>query len=80
MNQKGVIHLALPMVLIIAVVAAVVLVTLGIIKNPLSGLNLPFLASQPRVDLKTEYKNPFDQKTQYVNPFETYKNPFVVNR
>lgn len=29
-----------------------------------------------KVQLKTEYSNPFDKKTQYVNPFSSYKNPF----
>ncbi len=81
MNQKGVIHLVLLLVLIVAV-ALSGSVYFGLIKNPLSYLpfNLPLVNQGPKVDLKTEYKNPFDQKTQYVNPFETYKNPFVVNR
>lgn len=77
MNQKGVVHLVLLLVLLI-VASSVGLVYFGVIKNPL--LNLPFMSQTPKVDLKTEYKNPFDQKTQYVNPFETYKNPFVVSR
>lgn len=77
MNQRGVIHL-LPLVLIIAVIAAgIYLVYSGIIKLP----SVPiFQKGTTKVDLKSEYKNPFDKKTQYVNPFNTYKNPFVVNR
>ena len=76
-NQQGILHLALPLVLVLAIVAAVVgLVALGVIKNPLK--NLPFISQGPKVELKTEYKNPFKKETQYVNPFETYKNPFVV--
>lgn len=73
MSQRGVIHL-LPLVLIVVVVGlGIFLFTKGVIK-------LPFGAKQPKVELKTEYKNPFDKKTQFVNPFDTYKNPFVVNR
>lgn len=77
MNNKGVIHLALPLLLVLVVgAAAFILVTLGVIKNPLKNLNL--FQKGPKVEVKTEYKNPFDKKTQYVNPFETYKNPFVI--
>lgn len=39
-------------------------------------LNIPGLTKKPNVELKTEYKNPFDRETQYVNPFQEYKNPF----
>jgi len=59
------------------VVGAGFLVYKGIIKLPVS---IPFLQNQPKVELKTEYKNPFKKETQYVNPFQTYKNPFVTNR
>ena len=77
MSQRGIIHL-LPLLLIVAVVGVVIfLVSQGKIKLP----GLPFgQKAQPKVELKTEYKNPFNKETQYVNPFETYKNPFVVNR
>jgi hypothetical protein len=54
------------------------LVRFGIIKDPFPLLSIPFLQKEPKVSIKTEYKNPFDKKTQYVNPFEDYKNPFVV--
>ena len=74
-NQKGVIHLALPLLLLLAA-AFFALIYFGVIKNPLK--NIPFLQKGPSVNLKTEYKNPFKQETQYVNPFETYKNPFEV--
>lgn len=76
-NQKGVIHLLLPLLLLLAA-AFFALFYFGVIKNPLK--NLPFLNQGPKVDLKTEYKNPFKKETQYVNPFDTYKNPFVTNR
>ena len=78
-HQKGFIHLLFPL-LIIAVVVIIFLVSKGIIKLPFSLPSIPFLSNQPKVELKTEYNNPFKKETQYVNPFETYKNPFVVNR
>lgn len=74
-NQKGVIHLALPLLLLF-IAAAVALIYFGVIKNPFKNLNL--FQKGPKVELKTEYKNPFDKESQYVNPFDTYKNPFVV--
>lgn len=72
-NQKGVIHLALPLILLL-IVAVVALIFFGVIKNPFKNL----FQQGPKVNLKTEYKNPFKQETQYVNPFEKYKNPFTV--
>lgn len=61
------------LVIIIAfwAVVAYILISKGIIKKP-SFLG-PKTAS---VELKTEYKNPFDKETQYVNPFQEFKNPF----
>lgn len=76
-NQKGVIHLLLPLLLLLAA-ALFALVYFGVIKNPFK--NLKIGQTGPKVDLKTEYKNPFKKETQYVNPFDTYKNPFVTNR
>ena len=75
-SQKGIIHLTLPLILVIAIVAGIILVASGTIKIP----SLPFGKKETKVDLKTEYKNPFKKETQFVNPFQTYKNPFVVNR
>lgn len=77
-KQKGIIHLALPLLLLLAIGAAIfALVYFGIIQNPFS--KLPLIGQKgPKVELKTEYKNPFKKETQYVNPFETYKNPFDV--
>ncbi len=80
--QKGVVHLFLLIIVLLLIILAVgfALISLGIIKNPLS--NLPFIgqigSNAPSVGLKTEYENPFKKQTQYVNPFEEYKNPFVV--
>lgn len=77
-NQKGVIHLIVPLILLLILgVGGFILVSLGIIKLP----NLPFLSflqKKPAVAIKEEYKNPFKKETQYVNPFESYKNPFTV--
>ena len=79
-KQKGVIHLALPLLLLLAIAAVFfALIYFGVLKNPFG--NLPLIGKkQPSVNLKTEYQNPFDKNSQYVNPFQTYKNPFVVNR
>lgn len=79
MKQKGVIHLALPLLLIIIfIVALFLLAALGVIKNPLKLLSLSSLGGkkEPTVSLQTGYKNPFDKNAQYVNPFSAYKNPF----
>lgn len=61
---------------LVVVVAVSALVYFKIIKNPIQ--NIPLLQKEPKVSIKTGYKNPFDKKTQYINPFEEYKNPFVV--
>ncbi|TSC65905.1 MAG: Uncharacterized protein CEO21_303 [Microgenomates group bacterium Gr01-1014_80] len=77
MKQRGIIHL-LPLLLVVVLIIVGFLVYSGKIKLPFS---LPFGKKQAtNVELKSEYKNPFNKETQYVNPFETYKNPFVVNR
>ncbi len=77
-NQKGVIHLFLPLLLLLIIGAVVFgLSYFKIIKLP----NLPFLSflqKGPSVQVKTEYKNPFKKETQYINPFQPYKNPFIV--
>lgn len=73
MHQRGIVHL-LPLLLIAAVIIGAILVFTGKLKLP----SLPFFQKGPKVELKTEYKNPFKQETQYVNPFETYKNPFTI--
>ena len=63
--------------ILVIVVASIFTLYFKFVKSPLP--NLPLLQQkEPKVSIKTEYKNPFDKKTQYVNPFETYKNPFVV--
>ena len=76
-SKKKKILIVLSLLLVIGIVF-VALVRFGIIKDPFPFQNIPFLSKEPKVSLKTEYKNPFDKKTQYVNPFDAYKNPFVV--
>lgn len=70
--KKGFVHL-LPIIIIILItgVLVYVLVQKGILKKPSF-----FGSSEPKVELKTEYQNPFDKKTQYANPFNDFKNPF----
>ena len=78
MNQKGVIHLAVPLLLflLLAGVLIVGLAAIGIIKLPKS-VSLPGIKSQePTVTLQTQFKNPFDKGSQYTNPFSSNKNPF----
>ena len=70
--------IGLPLFLLSIGLIYVGLVRFGIIKDPFPLKSIPFLQKEPKVSLKTEYKNPFDKKTQYVNPFEAYKNPFVI--
>ncbi len=78
-SRKKKIFIALSLLLVIGVVY-VALIRFGIIKDPFPLQNIPFLSKEPKVSIKTEYKNPFDKKTQFVNPFNKYKNPFVVNK
>lgn len=77
-NQKGVINLILPLVLLLIIgVGVFFLFYLGIIKVP----SLPFLSflqKKPSVAIKEEYKNPFKKETQFINPFQQYKNPFAL--
>ncbi len=77
MNQRGIIHLLLLLLVVAAVAVLAFAVYKGYIKIPSS---VPFLQSKPSIQPKTQYKNPFDKKTQYVNPFEEYKNPFTINK
>lgn len=68
-------HILIIVVAIIAIWGLVIwlLIAKGIIKKP----SIPGFKKEPKVELKTEYKNPFDKKTQYVNPFDKFKNPLA---
>ena len=72
-NQRGVIHLFLPLLLMLAAVGFL-LVYFKVIKTP----SIPIFQKKTNVEIKSDYSNPFKKETQYVNPFETYKNPFAV--
>lgn len=75
-NQKGIVHLLVPLIIVALLVGAGLFLYFGVFKK--TSFN-PF-KKEAKVELKTEYKNPFAKETQYVNPFDEYKNPFVVNR
>lgn len=77
LKQKKVL-IGLPLFLLFIGIVFVSLVRFGIIKDPFLLKNASFLSKEPKVSIKSEYKNPFDKETQYVNPFDTYKNPFKV--
>lgn len=76
-TKKGFIHHFLPLIIIVVAFWAIVgyiLIQKGLIKKP------SFLSPKKpsTVELKTQYKNPFNKETQYVNPFDGTKNPFAV--
>jgi flagellar basal body-associated protein FliL len=75
-SKKGIAHLVLILVVGVLVVAFWVLIFKFVLKG-----KLPFLKKEePKVELKTEYGNPFNKETQYVNPFDEFKNPFAQVR
>lgn len=78
MEQRGIIALSVPLLLIvIGAVLVVILISTGIIKNPLpKQIQQLIPAKEPTVSLQKQYQNPFDKGAQYVNPFTKYKNPF----
>ncbi|MBI2066128.1 hypothetical protein HYT60_01290 [Candidatus Woesebacteria bacterium] len=75
MSEKGIVHL-LPLLAILglAALATFILVSKGVIQNPIPEQLRLFQKSD--VELKSQYTNPFEADTQYVNPFSQYKNPF----
>ena len=80
-NEKGVIHLLLPLLIFVIVGVGIFLITQGYINIPgVSFPSIPLFEKKASYELKSEYKNPFKKETQYVNPFDKYKNPFVLNR
>lgn len=81
-SQKGVIHLAVPLLLLLIIGAVFyILISLGVIKNflpqSIPQLNNKTTKKEPTVAVKTVYQNPFDKKSQYVNPFDQYKSPLL---
>lgn len=76
-HQSKVIRYGVPLsVLLIIILIGVILAFSKTVSLP---SQLTFQKG-PKVEQKTEYKNPFAKETQYVNPFKEYKNPFVVSR
>lgn len=76
--KKGFVHLLLLfLILTVAAIVAYVLISAGIIKNPLAQKPSKEIStnSKQTINLKSEYKNPFAKDTHYVNPFSDYKNP-----
>ena len=74
-NQKGVVHPHL--LLVVAAVIAVWAIVGYLLLTKFLNISLPGLSpKEPKVALKTEYKNPFEKESQYVNPFDQFKNPF----
>lgn len=78
MNQKGVVHLAVPLLLLLAAAAVIfILISQGLIKIPSKiAPSLPGQKKEPTVQLQKQYQNPFDKTSGYKNPFSGYKNPF----
>lgn len=77
MNQRGVIALAAPILMLLVIgVVVFILISRGLVKNPLKSIQLPGQVKEPTVSLQKQYQNPFDKNTRYVNPFSTYQNPF----
>lgn len=75
--RKGVVHHTGLIIIVIIAVWALVLYLL-ISKNIIK-FKTPFSKKEPsKVQLQTEYKNPFNKDTQFVNPFDKTKNPFAV--
>ncbi|MBI2020559.1 hypothetical protein HYS94_04025 [Candidatus Daviesbacteria bacterium] len=76
LREKGIVHLAIPLVfLVLAIAAILIFASAGILKGP-NLSSLPGIKKEPNVSLRTQYQNPFDKSAQYVNPFAEFKNPF----
>jgi len=75
-KQRGITHIIL--LLLIAVLAVVVVAYFFKGKLPLPQVPGISQTQEPKVVVKTDYKNPFDKKSQYVNPFDQYKSPFLT--
>ena len=76
MNQKGVVALAVPLLLLLIAAAVIyMLFSSGVLKKTTLP-SLPGQKKEPTVQLQKQYQNPFDKNTGYKNPFSGYKNPF----
>lgn len=75
--KKGVVHHT--GLILIAIIAFWAVVLYILISKGVINLKTPFTKKEPsKVELKTEYQNPFNKETQFVNPFDQTKNPFAV--
>ncbi|MBI2021726.1 hypothetical protein HYS93_02445 [Candidatus Daviesbacteria bacterium] len=75
-NQKGIAHLLLLVLIVVILgVGLFLFYSKGSFKIP-GFSNL--VKQEPKVAVKTEYKNPFKKENQYVNPFDEYKSPFLT--
>lgn len=71
-SQKGFAHL----ILVLIVLAVVVVVGFLLLNKNKQLSSLTKNKTQgSAVQLKADYKNPFDKKDQFVNPFDQYKSP-----
>lgn len=81
-RKKGILHrlkkLSPWVLLVTGVVVVVIVMYIGVIKRSSGPISIPLFQKKASIELKTDYKNPFEKETQYVNPFEQYKNPFVL--
>jgi len=67
-------------IIILAVVVIVVVAAAFLIVNSLSDTPVNIgsaILGQSKVEVKSEYKNPFDRNNQFVNPFSEVKSPFT---
>jgi len=71
--RAGVIHHLLLYVVVLASIGGLVFL---LIFTRGGGVSNPF-NNDAKVELTTEYQNPFEKDTQYENPFEEYKNPLL---
>ncbi len=80
-DQRGLIALVIPLILVAATLIGVFIIWLGIVKNPLT----PVVPTQqtatskttPQVSQSSQYQNPFEASSGSSNPFDNQsQNPF----
>lgn len=69
-------HATITIVVVIVVAVIAILVGLRYFAGNKSGVNILIPGRVSKVEVKTEYKNPFDRENQFVNPFAEVKSPF----
>ncbi|MBI3251527.1 MAG: hypothetical protein HYZ62_01295 [Candidatus Andersenbacteria bacterium] len=66
-------------VIVVVLVIIVVVIVTFLVVNSLSDTPVDIgsaILGQSKVEVKSEYKNPFDRNNQFVNPFSEVKSPF----